>query len=162
MAIMPGERGCPRWPAGVVGSLTHCDGYRAAVACRDSVLHATGIDAEPHGELPSGVADLVVRPEERAMLAELAAADSSVHWDRLLFSAKESVYKAWFPVARRWLDFQEATLTLKPSGEFQARLLVEGPTVEGRPLGWLTGRWLVARGLVVTAAIVLRDAGPAA
>jgi 4'-phosphopantetheinyl transferase EntD len=154
--IMPGERGCPRWPRGVVGSLTHCDGYRAAVVSRAGPLHAIGIDAEPHGELPPGVADLVVRPEERAMLAELAAADSSVCWDKLLFSAKESVYKAWFPLARRWLDFLEATLTVKPDGEFQARLLVEGPTVDGRPLGSLAGRWLVDRGLVVTAATVPR------
>jgi hypothetical protein len=76
---------------------------------------------------------------------------NSVRWDKLLFSAKESIYKAWFPLARRWLDFLEATLTIQPYGQFQARLLTEGPIVNGRPLRSFNGRWLVHQGLVVTA-----------
>jgi hypothetical protein len=43
------------------------------------------------------------RPEERVWLARLRADHPWVCWDRLLFSAKESVYKAWYPLARRWL-----------------------------------------------------------
>ena len=149
--VPPGERGCPVWPDGVVGSLTHCDGYRAAAVCRAASWHAIGIDAEPHDRLPAEVTGLVVRPEERDRLAELTAADASVCWDRLLFSAKEAVYKAWYPLARRWLDFQEASLTISPDGGFHARLLVDGPTLDGRPLesvtgrGWSTVAWWCAR-----------------
>ena len=33
--IVPGPRGAPRWPAGVVGSITHCAGYRACAVARD-------------------------------------------------------------------------------------------------------------------------------
>ncbi len=36
-------------------------------------------------------------------------------WDRLLFSAKESVYKAWFPLTGRWLGFEEAAITINPA-----------------------------------------------
>ena len=53
---------------------------------------------------------------ERARLAELAAVRPEVCWDRLLFSAKESVYKAWFPLARRWLGFDEACITIDTAG----------------------------------------------
>jgi 4'-phosphopantetheinyl transferase EntD len=149
--ILPGDRGAPRWPAGVIGSMTHCDGYRGAAVARVGVVRSIGIDAEPHEPLPDGVADLVVRPEEAALVETLARADGGICWDRLLFSVKESVYKAWYPLARRWLDFAEASVTLEPQGRFQVRLLVEPPTVEGARLDGFTGRWLVRDGLVVTA-----------
>ncbi|HEX6452667.1 MAG TPA: 4'-phosphopantetheinyl transferase superfamily protein, partial [Trebonia sp.] len=110
--ILPGEKGAPQWPDGVVGSITHCAGYRAAVVARARDLLTVGIDAEPAGgALPDGVLDRVSLPAERAMLGELSAAAPGVSWDRLLFSAKESVYKAWFPLARRWLGFEDAEIT---------------------------------------------------
>lgn len=152
--ILPGERGAPQWPAGVVGSMTHCDGYRAAAVARADTVGALGVDAEPHEPLPDGVAQMVVRPEEAAMLARLSAVDGDVCWDRLLFSAKETVYKVWFPLARRWLEFHEATVTLAPDGGFHARLLVEGPSVGDRSLTEIAGRWSVATGVVLTAASV--------
>ncbi|WP_326640401.1 4'-phosphopantetheinyl transferase superfamily protein [Streptosporangium sp. NBC_01755] len=147
--ILPGERGAPGWPGGVVGAITHCVGYRAAAVSRDALT--VGIDAEPHEPLPEGVLDAVSLDEERAAIARL---DRGVHWDRLLFSAKESVYKAWFPLARRWLGFEEAHLVFDPSGTFTARLLVPGPLVAGRELTGFTGRWLVADGLAVTSIAV--------
>ena len=53
------------------------------------------------------------------------AADLQVHWDRVLFSAKESIYKAWFPLTGRWLGFEEASLSIDPAaGTFAARLHV--------------------------------------
>jgi 4'-phosphopantetheinyl transferase EntD len=128
--------------------MTHCVGYRAAALGRAVEVRTVGIDAEPHGPLPEGVLETVARPEELVRLAELVAARPEIRWDRLLFSAKESVYKAWYPLARRWLDFQEASLTVDPdAGTFAARLLVPAPEF---PDG-LAGRWLVADGLVVTA-----------
>ena len=147
--ILPGERGAPRWPDGVVGSITHCAGYRAAVVARGRDLLTVGIDAEPGGRgLPDGVLDHVSLPAERAMLSELSAAVPGVPWDLLLFSAKESVYKAWFPLTRRWLGFEDAEITISADGTFGARLLV--PAGPACPAGF-TGRWLARNGLVVTA-----------
>ncbi|MFF4986564.1 4'-phosphopantetheinyl transferase [Streptosporangium saharense] len=144
--ILPGERGAPTWPGGVAGAITHCAGYRAAAVSLEALT--VGIDAEPHEPLPQGVLGAVSLEAERKELQQL---DGDVHWDRLLFSAKESVYKAWYPLALRWLDFEEAHVTFDPSGAFTARLLVEGPLVEGRPLTGFDGRWLVADGLLMTA-----------
>ena len=150
VAIPPGPNRSPAWPPGIVGSITHCAGYRAAAVAHDRDLAGLGIDAEPHGPLPEGVLAAVALPAEQARLAELAREAPDVHWDRLLFSAKESVYKVWYPLARRWLGFEEAELDLGPGG-FTARLLVPGPDVGGAPLASLDGRWLVREGLVVTA-----------
>jgi 4'-phosphopantetheinyl transferase EntD len=64
------------------------------------------------------------------------------------------VYKAWFPVGRRLLDFQEATVTIHPDGTFAARVLVPAPTLRGRPLTGFSGRWTVGNGLVLTSIAV--------
>ncbi|TMR99653.1 4'-phosphopantetheinyl transferase family protein [Nonomuraea basaltis] len=150
--IPKGERGAPRWPDGVVGSITHCAGYRAAAVARAADLLSIGIDAEPHGPLPPDILEFVATPAERARLAGLAAANPKIAWDRLLFSAKESVYKAWFPLARSFLDFESADVEFdEATATFVARLLVPGPAVAGKELRELTGRFAVRDGLAVTA-----------
>lgn len=154
--LLPGERGAPQWPDGVIGSLTHCAGYRSAAVARTADVETVGIDAEPHEPLPDGVLDLIARPEERARLDALAAAQPDIAWDRLLFSAKESVYKAWFPLTCEWLDFQEASVTIDAgAGTFAVELLKPGLRVGGTPADELGGRWNAAGGLVVTAIAVL-------
>lgn len=155
VSIVPGERGAPRWPSGVVGSMTHCAGYRAAALAHQRDVVTTGIDAEPHERLPEGVLHVVTVASERSMLARLERSAPRVCWDRLLFSAKESTYKAWFPLTRRWLGFEEAEVVIDPGvGRFVARLLVPGPTIGGRQRQELEGQYVVRGGLVVTAVTV--------
>jgi 4'-phosphopantetheinyl transferase EntD len=153
--ILTGLRGAPTWPAGIVGSITHCAGYRACAVARACEVATIGLDAEPNEPLPNGVLDAVSVAEERSWLRALAAAAPGVCWDRLLFSAKEAVYKAWFPLTQRWLDFDQAVVTVDPvEMSFAARLLVPGPTVAGRQLSTLDGRWLSRNGLVVATIVV--------
>jgi 4'-phosphopantetheinyl transferase EntD len=152
-AIRSGTRREPLWPPGITGSITHCTGYRAAAVARRDDLAALGIDAEPHGPLPEGVEPSVTLESERLRLRTLEAEAPGVHWGRVLFSAKESIYKAWYPVTGRWLGFEEAELTIDPAaGSFTAHLRADG----GPLLSTVRGRFLVARGLVVTAVIVAR------
>jgi 4'-phosphopantetheinyl transferase EntD len=156
--ILPGEHREPLWPEGVVGSMTHCAGYCAAAVARGDEVSALGIDAEVHAALPDGVLDLISLESERALIAELAkSGPDAVHWDRVLFSAKESVYKAWFPLTHRWLGFEEADIELRPDGTFEARLLstehdasAAAPASPGVPRGF-AGRWAVSGGLIATA-----------
>ncbi len=158
--IASGERGEPHWPAGVVGSITHCAGFRACALARATDLAGLGIDAEPHAPLPEGVLGEIARAEERPLLTQLAHVYPTVHWDRLLFSAKEAVYKVWFPIAACWLGFDDAVLTLDPvERTFRARLLAPWPAEGDTCLpSVLQGRWLVREGLVLTA-IVLPHSG---
>lgn len=155
--LVPGEAGAPGWPPGVVGSMTHCEGYRAATVVEETSVASLGIDAEPALGLPHGVFEVVTIEAEREPLAALALAHPDIPWDRLLFCAKESVYKAWYPLARRWLGFEEAHVVLREDGGFSARLLVPGPTVDGRQLDGFTGRWLVRDGIAATAVTVERQ-----
>lgn len=154
--IRPGPRREPLWPAGVVGSITHCAGYRAAAVARRDDVASIGIDAEPHDRLPQGVHRAVILEPERAHLRRLANEDPAVHWDQLLFSAKEAVYKAWYPLTGRWLDFQEAELSVdRHTGRFRARILIDGTRDDtGPPLTEMSGRFLIGGGFILTAVSV--------
>ncbi|MFF8293763.1 4'-phosphopantetheinyl transferase [Streptomyces sp. NPDC016309] len=158
--ILPGTRNVPRWPEGVVGSMTHCAGYRAAVVARDTDLAMVGIDAEPDLPLPEGVLESIALPRERAWVR--AGAGGRLCRDRLLFSAKEAVYKTWYPLLGTELDFDDADITFRhgtgPSGgergTFTARILRPRTGPDGRVMAEFDGRWLAERGLVVTAITV--------
>jgi 4'-phosphopantetheinyl transferase EntD len=154
--ILKGEKGEPHWPVGVVGSLTHCEGYRAAVVGRSAAVRSVGIDAEPHGVLPKGVLDAVSLPIERT---EIATLPDHLHWDRILFCAKEATYKVWFPLTQRWLGFEDAHITFTvdsegTAGEFVSRILIDPAARSGSPLTELAGRWSVAGGLALTAIVL--------
>jgi 4'-phosphopantetheinyl transferase EntD len=154
--ILKGDKGEPCWPDGVVGSLTHCDGYRGAAVGRAEQVRSVGIDAEPHGPLPNGVLEAVSLPPERR---ELMAMPDALHGDRILFCAKEATYKAWYPLTRRWLGFEDARITfdVKPdgaTGEFVSQILIDPTALSGPPLTALRGRWSVRDGLVLTAIVL--------
>ncbi len=148
--VLRGKDREPLWPPGAVGSITHCDGYVAAAVAATDVVRSVGIDAEVHAPIPDGVLNRIARPEEVEWMATRDG--DGVCWDRVVFSAKESVYKAWYPLAHRWLGFEDATLTFTPdAGTFAVSLLVPGPVIGDQPLRGFTGRYLVRDGLVLTA-----------
>jgi 4'-phosphopantetheinyl transferase EntD len=139
--VLTGRAGEPRWPAGVIGSITHCAGYHACAVARTEDVAALGIDAEPDAGLPAGLIESVADGAERAWIARQAAAGSAVCWDRLLFSAKEAAGKLWYPMTGHWLGFGQVAVFPDPAGTFDVR--VAGAR--------LTGRWLARDGLIVTA-----------
>lgn len=156
-----GRRGAVTWPQGVTGTITHCRGYRAAAVADRTDTASVGIDAEPDVPLPAGVLEAVALPEEQVMVKELLGDLPAVRWDKLLFSAKESVYKTWYPMTRRELQFEDAAITFEAStfeastfdatGGFTARLLPHSYRgIPGAPEEF-TGRWVAAHGLLVTA-----------
>jgi 4'-phosphopantetheinyl transferase EntD len=154
--ILKGEKGEPCWPDGVVGSLTHCDGYRGAAVGRHDAMRSVGIDAEPHDVLPRGVLDAISLPAERS---EISALPGALHWDRILFCAKEATYKAWYPVTKRWLGFEDAHIAFSlddsgTSGHFESRILIDPAALSGPPLTSLRGRWSVRDGLALTAIVL--------
>ncbi|MGO2111275.1 MAG: 4'-phosphopantetheinyl transferase family protein [Pseudoclavibacter sp.] len=170
--IVPGRDRAPAWPPGVVGAITHCEGVRAAAVAREGTVASLGIDAEPAEPLSGDVLDLVATRRERAELRGLARERPDVPWARVLFSAKESVFKAWYPLTRAWLGFDEcevdfgvdaastgnagsrAGVRSAVSGTFDAFPLMRGLAPDGRVLGRFRGRWAIDAGAVLTAVVV--------
>ncbi|MFB7335727.1 4'-phosphopantetheinyl transferase [Streptomyces adustus] len=157
-AILPGPHGAPQWPAGVVGSMTHCRGYRGAALARRRDVAALGIDAEPAEPLADGVLEAIATVGERAQIRRLLHHRPSIPWDRLLFSAKEAVYKSTFPATGVRLGFEDVAITLDPAGgSFWARLALPA-RADGQLRTVLAGRWSAAHGLLLTA-VTLPAAG---
>ena len=132
-ALRNDEARVPIWPTGVVGSLTHCEGFCAAVVAPDAVLLGVGIDAEPKRPLKARILQRISSEAERQHLASLPPAPGEGDWGLLLFSAKESFYKCYFPLARRFLGFRDAEIEFLPGeGRFHARLLAQdAPSAAG-------------------------------
>ncbi len=134
--ILNDADGVPIWPVGVVGSLTHCRGYRAALVSLRADLESVGIDAEPHLPLPQDVTGGVLRPDDTNDLHD------GWHADRIAFCVKEAAFKAWFPGTRRWLEFTDVVTTVRAAGTF---------TACARELPELHGQWTVRGGYVIAA-----------
>ena len=93
-------------PPGVVGSLAHDDEIAVAAVGLRRDFASIGIDVEPAGALPADMLALVVTPRERRMI------DDDPVKARLLFAAKEAVYKAIYPLDGVFLEFGDIEVDL--------------------------------------------------
>ncbi|MFJ3651237.1 4'-phosphopantetheinyl transferase family protein [Streptomyces murinus] len=155
--VVPGRRGAPGWGPGLTGSMTHCAGFRAAALARHRDVRSLGIDAEPNTSLPAGILEEISLGPERRQIAALRHARPEIAWDRLLFSAKESVFKTWYPTTGLELGFHQALITFDPDQQgFRARLLTAAAG-DSAPRSY-TGRYGVEGGILATAIAQLAPA----
>jgi 4'-phosphopantetheinyl transferase EntD len=106
-ALPKASSGAPVWPNGIVGSLAHDSRVAVAALGMRRDFDALGIDIEPAEALPSDLLDLVVTPRERASI------DEDPYRGRLLFVAKEAVYKAVYPLDETFLDHHDVEVSLR-------------------------------------------------
>ena len=111
------SNGAPRWPDGITGSLAHDKRIAVAVAMPSSGSSYVGIDVEPVEPLPPGVMEVISTPGERRRYS------SRTLQSRILFCAKEAVYKAFNSKTGERLGFQDITIDLN---SLQA-ILKDGP-----------------------------------
>ena len=148
-AVLPvGPDRLPLWPAGIVGSITHCADYCAVAVARRGAIAGLGLDAEVGDELEPELVPLVCLPSEIEALRALDGLTPGAG-AKLVFSAKESAYKCFFPLVQRFLEFHDVEIELSPesrfAGRFTARVL-SGPT----PVPRFHGRFLRAGARVYT------------
>jgi 4'-phosphopantetheinyl transferase EntD len=121
VAIGRGPSGEPLWPDGVVGAISHAGDVAIAIVGQQSDYAGLGIDIEQLSRgLTARAARLVCTPAEM----EWVNPDADTTRLTMLFSAKEAVFKALFPIEGVWLGFGDAELTWHPERHaFEARLL---------------------------------------
>lgn len=105
-ALPKADGGAPVWPPGIVGSMSHHASVAVAAVALGRDFSALGIDIEPAEPLPADLLDLVATPQERERIAE------DPFRGRLLFAAKEAVYKAVYPLDRTFLDHHDVEVNL--------------------------------------------------
>lgn len=112
--LLVGPDRTPIWPAGVVGSITHTEGYCVAVAAPATRYAAIGVDAERVTAMDPSVWTSVLRPEELAGIKDLDEI-RQLQTSTVIFSAKEAFYKCQYPLTRRWVGFDEVTVNIAGS-----------------------------------------------
>jgi 4'-phosphopantetheinyl transferase EntD len=120
--LLTGSDRAPIWPEGVIGSLSHCGGYCAAAVARKGIIKGLGVDIETVEPLDPELLALVCTDSEMAGLAE-SAGDPQGALAKLIFSAKESVFKCAYPLTGVFLDFHDCAIRLDEArGTFTATL----------------------------------------
>lgn len=147
----------PCWPPGVAGSLTHTTvaekrTWSGVAVARIADLASIGIDAEPNEDLDAKLWPRILYGDERNALEAEASADRG-KLARLVFSAKESVYKCQYALSRQFLEFSDVSLEWDARrGTFVGTLRRDaGPFETGRRF---PGRFLATDTVLLTAVVL--------
>jgi 4'-phosphopantetheinyl transferase EntD len=105
-ALPRSASGAPVWPFGIVGSIAHDDEVAVATVVRSGCVRSLGIDVEPADLLPRELVPIVATANERGRYGK------AVLESRILFCAKEAVFKALYPLCGLFLDFYDIEIDL--------------------------------------------------
>jgi 4'-phosphopantetheinyl transferase EntD len=113
VAIPQGHDRAPIWPEGLSGSIAHCETCCIAAIAVKEHYKTLGVDIEPATPLAPDLVEVICTAQERAWLADepnpgLAA--------KVIFSAKEAIYKAQYPLTGRVIGFDAVTLEMTAGG----------------------------------------------
>jgi 4'-phosphopantetheinyl transferase EntD len=140
----------PLWPDGVVGSISHCGEKAAAAVARVDEISGIGLDIELGDDLDEALVPMICRVEEQR---HIASGDTRLRVAKLIFSAKESIFKCIWPSVRRFVDFQEVSVRLDLDRNV-FRATARSTELPADLLESLRGRIGRADGLLVTAAFL--------
>ena len=138
--ILRSSARAPSWPDGVIGSITHTEGYALAVVGRPTdQLRSVGVDAERSGRVEDHLHRRLFGETEQAWLDSFDG-DRRSEAATEMFGLKESFYKAQYPLTAAWVGFHDVAISrsddhwlLEPATDASVLDAVRWP-VEGRSL----------------------------
>jgi 4'-phosphopantetheinyl transferase EntD len=107
--IRPAEDRQPVWPDSMAGSITHTDGFCAAVVAERRRIRALGVDSEVTGGVKVEIWSRICLPAELAWVRSLPESERGAAVT-LIFSAKEAFYKCQYSVVRERLGFHDVSV----------------------------------------------------
>lgn len=103
----------PAWPSGFVGSISHTSSLAATVAAPRDLFAGLGVDIEEDSPLELNLRQLIMLPDEREHLpSNFMIGSRSVDMAKVVFSIKEAVFKAIFPLTKAPLDFHDVSVAI--------------------------------------------------
>lgn len=119
----------PRWPTGIVGSITHSKKLCMAAVASAERFHGVGIDLEPDEAVDREIERVVCRGAEHDWVAAAGEAERGRRC-RIVFSVKEAVYKAFYPRTRTFWSFQDVLVEIDLAAETYRASLPESAGIE--------------------------------
>lgn len=151
-SMTPDQNGRSPWPTGFIGSMSHSHGCYAVITGPGAPGRTVGIDCEPNLPLPASVREVALSHHEDERVCALAGSEESISWDRLILSAKESIYKAWHPIYGTCLGFEEVEVAPQLDGTFSVSPAAHLAASESAPfVRRLHGAWGVEGTYLITA-----------
>ncbi|MCQ8866640.1 4'-phosphopantetheinyl transferase family protein [Vibrio splendidus] len=131
-----GEHRSPVWPEGWIGSISHTDDLAVATVSSLSDVSLVGLDVEEliNENQVMSLMPMFVSPQE---IKHLARTHLPIQWFvTLVFSAKESIFKAIYPHVKTYLEFRDSKLMSidMDKGEAHFQLCERGEKVFGEAL----------------------------
>lgn len=153
-ALLKGRQREPAWPHGWVGSISHTQGLCAVAIAPTERFLSIGLDVEQASPLGDDVSHLICSPGEQDQITRLQLTAgrifASVPLGKVIFSAKESIHKTYFPLNYHTLDFLDARVDLHNEDfKFTATVIKPEPNPKLR-IQTLNGRFCVEGGFVAT------------
>lgn len=108
-AVLQDNVRAPVWPNGIVGSISHSDNWCAAAVARQENIRSLGIDVEPMSPIEEELWPIFCTDRELDWIRSLHAVDRGLGV-KLIFSAKESFYKAQYPLTRKFCEYDAASI----------------------------------------------------
>jgi 4'-phosphopantetheinyl transferase EntD len=151
--LVPNVDRSPRWPQGIVGSISHTVGICAVAVARDAFVAGLGLDLEEDTPLPAELEEFICTPFERSRFDGADRCDRGRH-GKLLFSTKEAFYKCQYRSTETLIDFQDVELKFDTRMEnfSVARLTRQGGI--WNEVQRIQGKIRYASGLVITIAVL--------
>jgi 4'-phosphopantetheinyl transferase EntD len=112
-SLLSGPDRQPLWPTSISGSITHTNGYRAAVVSYERDLRSVGVDCESIEAVDQDLWSRICAPPELHRLTQLSAAAAQRH-AALIFAAKEAFYKCQYPLTKQWVGFEDVVIEPQP------------------------------------------------
>lgn len=153
-ALLKGVQREPAWPTGWVGSISHTKGLCAVAIASTDRFFSIGLDVEQATPLGEDIRDLICSAAEQDQLTRLQLVAgqkiASTPLSKVIFSAKESIHKTYFPLNYHTLDFLDARVELDHERhQFTASIIKPEPSPKV-PITTLNGRFCVKEGFVAT------------
>lgn len=122
-----GEDRAPVWPTHISGSITHSTGHAAAIVAHKAQWRGLGMDLENVLSLERAerLAGEILTTDELQRMGALSREQHAL-LVTLTFSAKESLFKALYPIVQKRFYFEHAELLeWSVSGQLRLRLLTD-------------------------------------
>jgi 4'-phosphopantetheinyl transferase EntD len=114
--VLSGGRREPLWQEGIVGAISHKAGRAVAVVARKSTACGVGVDLEAlEPPVRFDISRKVCTASEKDWVLEIPTEQDTRL--KMIFSAKEAGFKAFFPIQQIYLGYQDAELSWRDESQ---------------------------------------------
>lgn len=155
--ILKDISGAPVFPETLTGSISHTNNWAVAAMAKNDIVKGIGIDIEDLSrKVNPGIKRIIATPDEKKTIEDLPK-NQQDKCIKIIFSAKESIYKCVYSISGVPLKFQDLSIKFidKP-GMFSWYLSVECKNLQPESFQYI-GKFVIKDDLVMTSVWIFVD-----